>query len=307
MSGYKQIFILGAPRSGTTFLASLLEKTEYSAPIETHFITKYYKKLPIYGELSKPYNFKRLIKNILSERPVQQWELDLDLDNLYKEISPDFSFSNICNILVTKRKSEKIKNSWGDKTPHYIKEMEILVELFPDAKFIYIYRDGRDVAISLLKKPWGPNNYFSCAKSWAESNNKDSALEKVKSNNQLHSVKYENLVENTEEELCSIYHFLENKISEKDIKRFSNYSIAKNFNKWETKMTSYQLRVFEATAGSCLVKLGYNLSCKSAKLSSIEVFLFTTHDILLKIIHLLKINIIDNIKIRFLGKKPFNE
>ena len=41
----KQVFILGAPRSGTTFLASLLTHTRFKAPFETHFIPKFYKKL----------------------------------------------------------------------------------------------------------------------------------------------------------------------------------------------------------------------------------------------------------------------
>lgn len=53
MQNCTQIFILGAPRSGTTFLASLLELTFFGKPFETPFITKYYKLLADYGDITK--------------------------------------------------------------------------------------------------------------------------------------------------------------------------------------------------------------------------------------------------------------
>jgi hypothetical protein len=54
---------------------------------------------------------------------------------------------------------------WGDKNPHYAHPqnkgcLNTVNELFPDAKFIHIIRDGRDVVSSLIRKrhadgrPW---------------------------------------------------------------------------------------------------------------------------------------------------------
>lgn len=34
------------------------------------------------------------------------------------------------------------------------------------SKVIYITRDGRDVALSLMQQPWGPGNIYACAKLW---------------------------------------------------------------------------------------------------------------------------------------------
>src|SRR5262249_13057817 len=41
----------------------------------------------------------------------------------------------------------------GDKTPCYGLHMPLLQGLWPDAKFIHIIRDGRDVALSMSKHP----------------------------------------------------------------------------------------------------------------------------------------------------------
>jgi hypothetical protein len=44
----------------------------------------------------------------------------------------------------------------GDKTPNYVLEIPTLLEIFPRAKVIHIYRDGRDVALSWRAIPLGP-------------------------------------------------------------------------------------------------------------------------------------------------------
>ena len=53
----RRVFIIGAPRSGTTLLASLLANTISGPPFEPHFITKYYKKLDDYGDITQLNNF----------------------------------------------------------------------------------------------------------------------------------------------------------------------------------------------------------------------------------------------------------
>lgn len=41
---------------------------------------------------------------------------------------------------------------WGDKWSDYVFHIDTVKEHFPDAKIIYIYRDGRDVVASMLRK-----------------------------------------------------------------------------------------------------------------------------------------------------------
>ena len=40
-------------------------------------------------------------------------------------------------------------------------------ELLPDARFINVIRDGRDVALSISKERWGPNDAYAGLSWWA--------------------------------------------------------------------------------------------------------------------------------------------
>ncbi len=46
------------------------------------------------------------------------------------------------------------KPRWAEKTPHNILFMVPLGEIFPDARFLHVVRDGRDVACSLVTMDW---------------------------------------------------------------------------------------------------------------------------------------------------------
>lgn len=125
----------------------MLRFTRYVRPVESPFITKYYLRIDNYGDLSKRHNFNKLLNDILFERPVQQWKLELNIDEFYHEIQPDFTHSNIVDKLLLKRVNLATPNSWGDKAPNYLGSVDTISKLFPYAKLIYIICDGRDVAI----------------------------------------------------------------------------------------------------------------------------------------------------------------
>lgn len=307
MSKCQQLFVLGAPRSGTTFLSSLLKKTSFNAPVETHFITKYYKKIRRYGDLKDRGNFRKLVKDILSERPVQQWNLDLDIENLYDELPASFSYGDLVNAIILKRKQLQGQNRWGDKTPHYLGEIEILDEIFPQANFIYIVRDGRDVALSLLEKPWGPSNIYKCAKYWSRLNNKEKTIKKLKDNNQLHFIKYEDLLKNTTSKALEVYDFLGEDITEKEITSLTASVQSRNYNKWKKKMTPNQLRVFEAISSKELAAFGYEVINTNSRVSFFEIQYFNVHEMIHRAWFLFHANIVDGFKIRYLGKEPFDE
>ena len=59
------------------------------------------------------------------------------------------------------------KRRWGDKTPAYIRHVDRLATIWPDARFVVLVRDGRDVALSVMGVPFGPNNAWAAARSWA--------------------------------------------------------------------------------------------------------------------------------------------
>ena len=51
------------------------------------------------------------------------------------------------------------KTRYGDKTPGYVQEMRRIQRVLPEARFVHIIRDGRDVSLSHLRMNWGPETY----------------------------------------------------------------------------------------------------------------------------------------------------
>ncbi len=224
------VFILGAPRSGTTFLASLLKKTRYGEPFETQFVLKYFHKLNDYGNLDDAGNLEKLIRDISAERAVMQWQLSLDANQLLAEMGGKFDYGTFVNAVCSKASQSGDDGFWGEKTPAYLADIDTIATLFPAAKFIYIVRDGRDVALSLLEKDWGPNNIYYCAKYWNELNTHHGTITELKRTGRLIELKYENLMENFNENTVRVFDFLDHPYSELDLQALSATPIQNNFN-----------------------------------------------------------------------------
>ena len=301
----RRVFILGAARSGTTLLASLLEKTSFGRPFETHFITKYYKRLSNYGDMSDKRAFVSLLHDVLRERPVMQWKLDLDIDAFYEEMSGNYEFSNIVDKLCLKRNERYGLKSWGDKTPSYLGEFGIIYSLFPDAKFIYMVRDGRDVALSLMGRNWGANNIYSCAAYWKNLNRKNALIEKLKERGQLMQIRYEDLLDDTVPHVKRLYDFLEEEYDEDDIVRLCRSVRRGNYDKWKSRLSERQIKVFDLVAADTLSHFGYETFYPERGIHGVVKLLYELHDRLLHYKFLFETNVIDEIKIRFLGKEPF--
>jgi hypothetical protein len=160
------ILILGINRSGTTLLSMMLDAhSRIAIPHESHFFVSYYKErasLNFADETGR----REVVGRILAEpfvrswdRPVTAAEVDLTrchdlastIDEVYRVYAQHFG-----------------KDIWGDKTPAYITDIHVLNALFPDARFVHLIRDGRDVALSIIKQPWGPSDFLTAIRQWAE-------------------------------------------------------------------------------------------------------------------------------------------
>lgn len=60
------------------------------------------------------------------------------------------------------------KPSWVEMTPPVAHAMDSLYRILPDAKFVHMMRDGRDVASSVVPRGWGPNDLPGAMEWWAD-------------------------------------------------------------------------------------------------------------------------------------------
>ena len=57
---------------------------------------------------------------------------------------------------------------FGDSTPVNMMHADLIHELFPEARFVNVLRDGRDVALSVSKERWGPTDPYEALSWWAK-------------------------------------------------------------------------------------------------------------------------------------------
>lgn len=94
------------------------------------------------------------------------------------------------------------KNLWAEKTPANSYCFNEFNTLYPNARFVHIYRDGKDVVTSLIKRGMNP---FYATMMWLY--NTSSAL-KYKNKSNFFEVKYESLVKNPKGTLKNLLSFL---------------------------------------------------------------------------------------------------
>jgi hypothetical protein len=155
----KPIIILGSPRSGTTFLFTLLNESKelYSLYEESRFLFRdFYNKDP------DKFSNDSLLPNDLNQQDKEHL-----LNNFHRYSFKLKSIGQLVNKVIKKkiglnwlakliaemnlRFKQNSQYRMVEKTPRNAFKVEVLNELFPDALFIYIKRDGRSNISSLIE------------------------------------------------------------------------------------------------------------------------------------------------------------
>ena len=97
------------------------------------------------------------------------------------------------------------KKRWAEKTPNNIFTAELILDAYPDGKFINVIRDGRDVVLSLNNRR-GTHAYVGI---WRWIAATEAGLRVDNKNNRFYTVRYEDLVQRSEFTLENICAFIE--------------------------------------------------------------------------------------------------
>ena len=198
-------FILGSGRNGSTLLASILNAHKDVFVPPEQFILPYtiFKRyLKFYWSIN---NLKQDVLNTI-KMPNQtlNWKVDLRKIEL-KDKSMASLFNSIYRSYAKQVKGDvKI---WGDKTPLNIHFANFIYPEFSNAKYIFLIRDPRDVALSYKKLAdhKARNTDFAIWK-W---NDSVKMLDYLLERTDVLIIKYEELVHNPERELRKILSYLE--------------------------------------------------------------------------------------------------
>lgn len=269
MTRLNPIFIGACPRSGTTFLGERLgailagkvtPESQFKRDILAAFAEGYPEKIP--AILDKSFYYR-----LWADRPAQS---DLH-DAIKKGIEPTFE-----QLIFPEGRADHPTGIWVDHTPVNFSLFNILRNVFPQARFVHILRDGRAVYASVRKLSWGPGNPIDGAWWWRAQASAGLAA------SQLHpdicmTVRYEQLVEGNLEEWGRLLRFLRNdpalEVTDEMINAASSYNVpdftqhqhalvgaglsANRAQAWKTELSPRDIEIFEANAGSLLDPLDY--------------------------------------------------
>ncbi len=150
--------IVGAPRSGTTLLRFMLDShPQVAIPPETGFLAHRYQFKSEGNNLRR--EFFETITNYPPEMP--GWvDFQIPADNFWyslTQIQP-FTVTEGYRTFYRLYATRFNKPRWGDKTPTYCLHLQKIEAVLPEAHFIHIIRDGRDVALSLRQYWFSPGD-----------------------------------------------------------------------------------------------------------------------------------------------------
>lgn len=148
-------FIVGCGRSGTTLLrVILLGHSRLNISPETHFIRNLVDDFPLSGTLSPTQ--VAAVTDVVVAHP--RWSaMGIPAESFRRDAlalcAP--AMADVLNLIYHHHAREAGKVRPGDKTPDYVRYVPQLLEIYPDAKFVHLVRDGHDVAISYAEVGWG--------------------------------------------------------------------------------------------------------------------------------------------------------
>ena len=148
-------FIVGVPRSGTTLLRLMLDShPQLTIPPETGFLTRPMSWLKHVSPRTAL--FHTVTRIPFQSGPWRDFGLDAaEFHSALKEIQP-FDASDGFRAFYRLYAQKQNKLRYGDKTPLYCQHLAKLEQILPEAHFIHIIRDGRDVALSLRSMWFAP-------------------------------------------------------------------------------------------------------------------------------------------------------
>ena len=240
------IFVLGAPRSGTSMLQwALRQHPDLWGGQESDYL------IPLVQSLREAHEFG-------SQRDDLHWlsGQGVDFDELCRSVGVGI------NALYMSRSGGR---RWVEQTPQYTLHLDDMVRLFPGAQFLCLVRDGRDVVHS-LRHFVHPETHERACELWRSFNL--AALEFARSahGDRLLLVPYRAVVEETEDALRKVYDFVGEPFEPKSVdfvrkegrinSSFRDDDTASRDPGWST-WTAEERRTFDDLAGHVLIELGF--------------------------------------------------
>jgi Sulfotransferase family len=260
LCGKKLVFLVGSPRSGTTWLQLLLSRSPAIATVpETQLFSRYM------HSMVEQWNDDRI-----TARPIGLTKLlgDEEFRGLLRSTTA-VVFGKIAQ-------SKPSATVVLEKTPGHVRCSHEILELWPDAHFIHIIRDPRSVVASLraASRSWAsdwasPRAWKNCER-WIVDVSTGRQIRSATPN--YHEVTYEELSVGGPDVMMRILAGLgvpsslnecKRYIDECDIENLKRLPVPRGFfrlgktDSWEVELSTWEIALVELLAGPLMSELGF--------------------------------------------------
>jgi hypothetical protein len=273
------VFIVGCARSGTTLLQRIVNAhPQIAITPEIHWITNSFKEGTWLGPQGRV--TREQVTGMATHKRFRQFEFSREqFEELVRrgEAIPYTAFLDGLFALYGKLKNKQLV---GNKTPPYVQRIRKLHALWPQARFVHLIRDGRDVCLSVLNWDHACSTAGAYA-TWAEDRVSTAALwweRKVRLGRQegralrpglYYEIRYEDLVARPAQECAKLCAFLG--VPYDDAMLYFHEAppppyqgnshpwrpITPGMRDWRSQMSAADVERFEAVSGDLLDELGY--------------------------------------------------
>jgi len=245
----------------------------------------------------------------ITQTHLNQWGVVLKLEEI-RDRMDSISFWNLFKVMNDIFAEKKGYKYWFSKEPDLFQHIYEIGLHMPKAKFVYMVRDGRDVALSMLKGGAHEHHIYNAAIKWVEAQRCClSAISDSKMQERIFILKYEELVFNPEKISQQLMNFIgldfeESQLEfykEKEIISHSEKSVfwknlakpidSRNTGNYKKYLSPREIGVFESIAWREMAALGYTLESQHIRnISSFEKGLFKVSAVLQRMLKEMSLN-----------------
>jgi hypothetical protein len=277
MKNISGIQIIGTQRSGSNLLRVMLgQSPEITAPHPPHILQNFVPLINYYKPFDET-NYRELVDDVLSFikfNPVPWDNIILDAETIVKR-SPRYSIYDLFSTIYAEAARNRNTKYWCCKSMVNYKYYRHLENAGIRPKYIYLYRDGRDVAVSFKKAIVGEKHIYHLAKQWHADQLGSFALVQELGPERCLSLKYESLIADPEDTIRSVCHFLDIEFTGEMLQYYSSHEslitatsgemwsnltkpvMSNNHSKFLKELSEMEVALFELVAGESLDRLGY--------------------------------------------------
>lgn len=248
-----------------------------SAPHPPHILKTFVPLLPRYGDLAMPVNLRLLASDVcrwVNVNPVSWSPFVADPEIVLNDPKIEGLVGIFQAIGEGKARMDGAQ-AWCCKSMESVAYTGLIEDAGLRPTYLYLYRDGRDVALSFMKAIVGPKHMYTLALKWAEEQRLALALKNRLDPQRFISIRYEDLIVDPESELkrlCaglgetfspSMLDYSDSEESRRTAdagKMWENLEkplMKDNTRKFLSGLSKAELYIFEQVAGDVLEDLGY--------------------------------------------------